>query len=318
MLRANPCTGSLDQQINRYNEQMPTTSARTGRRALNILHSGKLNAIPWLVHGFSTRVAGVSKAYGGGALNLGLTPEDTAEAVERNRAAFLQALGAVDSRGRAWPLASARQVHSSVIHRVDGPPAAPLIGDGLITATPRLLLSVRTADCIPVLIADGERRAVGAFHAGWRGTLARIVEKGVGEMRRNFGSDPAELFAAIGPGVHHCCYAVGDEVRFKFESQFPYASELFHEVFSSDPVRRKYPLLFLNQRAPGHGEPPRESHLDLAEANRRQLLEAGIPSEHITVSELCTSCRTDLLFSHRKEQGKTGRMMAAIGIRKSN
>ena len=297
---------------------MPTASARPGSRALQILYSGKLKAIPWLVHGFSTRVGGVSQAYGGGALNLGLTPEDSADAVERNRAAFLKTLGAVVRRGRAWPLATVRQVHSPVIHRVDGARAQPLVGDGLITATPRLLLSVRTADCIPVLIADSNRRVVGAFHAGWRGTVARIVEKGVGEMRRQFGSDPADLFAAVGPGVHHCCYPVGDEVRHKFHSQFAYAAELFHDVFSSDPVRQRYPLLFMNQRAPGHGEPPREVHLDLAEANRRQLLDAGVRDEHITVSELCTSCRTDLLFSHRKERGKTGRMMAAIGIRESD
>lgn len=80
-------------------------------------------------------------------------------------------------------------------------------------------------------------------------------------------------------------------------------------------MRRKYPLLFMNQRAPGHGEPPRKVHLDLVEANRRQLLEAGLLAENIWISDLCTSCRTDLFFSHRKEKGVTGRMMGAIAIR---
>jgi copper oxidase (laccase) domain-containing protein len=87
-------------------------------------------------------------------------------------------------------------------------------------------------------------------------------------------------------------------------------------VFSSDSVREKYPLLFMNMRAPGHGAPPSTVHLDLVEANRRQLLEAGVQQKNIWISDLCTSCRTDLLFSHRKERGKTGRMLAAIAIAK--
>ena len=143
----------------------------------------------------------------------------------------------------------------------------------------------------------------------------RIVEKGVGEFRRQFGSDPADMTAAIGPGIHRCCYQVGEDFRDKFGSQFSYAGELFEEVFSSDPVKRKYPLLFMNMRAPGHGEPPRAAHLDLVEANRRQLLEAGVREENIWISDLCTSCRTDLLFSHRREKGVTGRMVGAIGIK---
>ena len=123
--------------------------------------------------------------------------------------------------------------------------------------------------------------------------------------------------AAIGPGIHRCCYEVSEELRDKFESQFEYVRDLFEEVFSSDPVRRKYPLLFMNMRAPGHGEPPRTPHLDLVEANRRQLLAAGVRQENIWTSDLCTSCRTDLLFSHRREKGVTGRMVGAIAIKKS-
>ena len=185
----------------------------------------------------------------------------------------------------------------------------------MITARRGLLLAIKTADCLPVLLADRRQHAIGALHAGWRGTLARIVEKGVGEMRRRFGSRPQDLVAAIGPGIHRCCYQVGEEVRDKYFSQFAYAQELFEDVFDSDPVRRKYPLLFLNQRAPGHGEPPRSVHLDLVEATWRQLLSAGVPEKNISASELCTSCRADLLFSHRKEKGVTGRMLAVIGIR---
>ena len=288
--------------------------SRSQTAGIKIIHADTLAGIPGILHGFSTRRGGVSEAYGGRALNLGITPEDTRAAVERNRKLFSQALGAIRDDGATWPAVGMRQLHSSVIHRVDELPAQPLQGDGLITNRPGIVLAVRVADCLPVLMADPVRRAVGAFHAGWRGTLARIVEKGVGEFRRQFGSDPADIQAAIGPGIHRCCYQVGEDLQDKFGSQFSYAGELFEEVFSSDPVRRKYPLLFMNQRAPGHGEPPRTVHLDLVEANRRQLLAGGVRQENIWISDLCTSCRTDLLFSHRREKGVTGRMVGAIGI----
>jgi len=281
---------------------------------IEILRSDALSALPWLIHGFSARKGGVSQAYGGGTLNLGITPQDSPEAVEHNRELFLRALGAVDIRGRLWPVASLRQVHSSAIHYIGRMPPKLLGGDGLITDRRGMLLGIRVADCLPVLVADTERRAIGAFHAGWRGTLARIAEKGIGEMRLRFGSDPAHIVAAIGPGIHSCCYEVSLELRDKFAAQFAYADLLFEEIASSDEVRRKYPLLFMNMRAPGHGEPPAKLHLDLVEANRRQLLDAGVPEANISVIDLCTSCRTDLLFSHRAEGGVTGRMMAAIGI----
>jgi polyphenol oxidase len=161
-----------------------------------------------------------------------------------------------------------------------------------------------------------KQRAVSVFHAGWRGTVQRIVEKGVGEMFRCFGSRPRDLKAAIGPGIQGCCYEVGEEVRAKFESQFTYAASLFREVKESDPVRDKYPLLFLTARAPGHGELPKKIFLDLVEANRQQLLAAGVPKKNIEASAPCTNCNTGLLFSYRGEKGKTGRMMGVVGIRK--
>ena len=100
-------------------------------------------------------------------------------------------------------------------------------------------------------------------------------------MRKHFNSDPRNLVAAIGPGVRGCCYEVGEEVRTRFEGQFSYASRLFREVKESDPVREKYPLLFLTARAPGHGELPAKLFLNLVEANRRQLLDAGVPARNI-------------------------------------
>ena len=279
-----------------------------------LFRSWKLGELAWLTHGFSTRLGGVSRVYGGNALNLGFTKQDSRAAVERNRELFLSELGAANGR-KSWPLVSLRQIHSDLIHRVDQMPAAPLAGDGLVTDTPGLILAVQTADCLPVILVDPKRRAVGVFHAGWRGTVKRIVEKGVGEMRKHFKSDPRNLLAAIGPGVQSCCYDVGEEVRTKFEAQFAYASSLFREVKESDPVREKYPLLFLTARAPGHSELPVKLFLDLVEANRRQLLDAGLLAKNIDTKAPCTSCHTELLFSFRAEKGVTGRMMGAAGIK---
>ncbi len=267
------------------------------------------------MHGFSTRQGGFSTCYGGETLNLGLTQHDTKANVDRNRNAFLRSLRAVNDDGNIWPIVQAKQIHSAIIHRVSGPTAEPLSGDGLITNSPAMLLAIKTADCVPVLVADIKRRIVGAFHAGWRGTVARVVEKGVGEMRRHFGSLPRDLRAAVGPCIRRCCYPIGPEVRAQFESQFSYADDLLEEVFDSNAIHVRYPLLFLNQRAPGHGDLGPEIHLDLVEANCRQLEDAGLREEHVSIIEGCTACDTTRFFSHRAEFGKTGRMMAVIGIR---
>ena len=204
---------------------------------------------------------------------------------------------------------------TDLIHRVNKLPDEQLAGDGLLTDTPGMLLGIQTADCLPIILVDVKKKAVGIFHAGWRGTVKRIVEKGIGEMGRYFGTLPGDVKAAIGPGIHGCCYEVGPEVRDQFVSQFAYAAELFRESKDSDPIRKKYPLLFLSARPPGHSDLPKKVFLDLVQANRHQLIDAGVPAENISASPLCTSCRTDLLFSHRKEKGVTGRMMAVAGIR---
>ncbi len=302
---------------------MPTGVLRKTNRkqaSLNILRAKHLSAVPWLVHGFSTRVGGFSRTYRKGDLNLGFTKDDSRAAVERNRVAFLTKVGAATKkRGKIslWPLVTLRQIHSDLIHCVDAPPSEPLVGDGLITATPGLLLAIQTADCLPVILVDSKRRAVGVFHAGWRGTVKRIVEKGVGEMFRHFGTQSRDIKAVIGPGIQGCCYEVGEEVRTKFESQFAYGASLFRVIKDSDPVREKYPLLFLTARAPGHSEGllPNKIFLDLVEANRQQLIAAGVPKKNIETSPFCTNCHPELLFSYRAERGKTGRMMGAVGIR---
>ena len=285
----------------------------------------------WLRAGFSSRSGGASEVYGGRTLNLGWTREDDPEIVAENRRRF-----AAEVAGAKTPLVGVRQFHSGLIRvvertaegtlsaegadpelgAVDGRPV--LRGDGLMTDVPGLLLAVGVADCVPVLVVDRRRKAVAAFHAGWRGTLARIVERGIGRMRLRYGSKPEDLLAAIGPAIGPCCYSVGEEVRFEFESQFAYASTLFTDVYDSDPVRDKYPLLFLTARAPGHSNIGPQTHLDLWEANRRQLIDAGLKESKISVTGECTACTrvgSQLkYFSHRGESGFAGRGLGAVGI----
>jgi hypothetical protein len=298
-------------------------SSRAGR-APGMVRVEPWKDLRWLRAGFSTREGGDSTAYGPGEQNLGFTRDDEAEIVAGNRERFLKA-----ARGAGGPtaLVTMRQFHSGRVAVVDDQ-AGPLLtedgkaairADALLTGARGRMLGVITADCVPVLIADTRQRVVGAFHAGWRPTLARIVERGVGMMRLRYGSRAEDLTAAIGPAIGACCYSVGEDVKFDFGSQFAYAPELFSEVYDSDPVREKYPLLFLTARAPGHSNIGPQIHLNLHEANRRQLLDAGLRPEAIHVIGECTA-RTRLrdgrpkYFSHRGEHGFAGRMLSVIGV----
>jgi polyphenol oxidase len=272
---------------------------------------------PWLWSGFSTRIGGVSRAYSAedapGEMNLGFTAEDSREAVTANRRLLAEAV----TGDQDTPLISLKQFHSNLVviaTSADRERERPRRADGQITNEPGILLAVQTADCIPVIVADTRRRVVGVFHAGWRGTVKRIAEIGVGRMRLEFGSKPEDMVAAIGPGNGVCCYAVGEEVLSEFESQFSYARELFREVYDADIVRQKYPMLFLTQRAPGHSPIGPSLHMDLIEANRRQLLAAGLSAKSIEVVGGCTQCHPQLFYSHRGSRGRTGRMMAVAGI----
>jgi YfiH family protein len=300
-------------------------------RRVEVVRAAGWQRYAWLRHGFSTRAGGVSSIYGQGAgealLNLGWTKQDKAANVTENRRRFM-----VKVAGASTQAVTLRQFHSGMIRVVEvGDRAldgrlqtvggrAMLRGDGAMTNLPGVFLGIQTADCVPVLVADVRRRAVAAFHAGWRGTLARIVERGIGTMRLRYGSRPQDLVAVVGPSIGPCCYSVGEELRFDFESQFAYAPQLFSEVYDSDPVRDKYPLLFLTARAPGHSNIGPQVHLDLWQANRRQLLDAGIPARRITVVGECTACAGlgtaagRKYFSHRAESGFTGRMMAVVGL----
>ena len=284
------------------------TSLRAG--GIKVLQFRPLANFSWLTHGFSTRPGGASSLDGKKVLNLGFVDWDTKENVARNRARLLEAVGAEDMQ-----LVALRQIHSDVIHVFEAAPKEPLRGDAAITRTPGLLLSVQTADCIPILLADPKNKAVAAIHAGWRGTLRRIAAKTIGRMQMVLGTSPADLRVALGPGIGQCCYEVGPEVVKDFAGQFANARAWFdgpYEQLASgeDPN----PLPWLTMMPPGHQPPPPRVRLDLISANRSILTEAGVRPANISASGLCTSCRIDLLFSYRREAARTGRMMAVIGL----
>jgi YfiH family protein len=274
---------------------------------MQVLQVPALAKLPWLVHGFSTRPGGISLLNGEKVLNLGFTEWDSGENVLENRRRFQSALGASDLK-----LISLKQIHSDVIHLFDAAPAEPCRGDASATNRPGLLLGAQTADCVPILLVDPKKRVVAAVHAGWRGTLARIVVKAIGKMQMQYKSKPADLLAAIGPSIGGCCYEVGTEVATQFLSQFAEASDWFDEFRTGDEPN---PIQWLNMMPPGHQPPPQNVLLDLKKANCAQLLGAGLRAPNIFVSDLCTACRPDLLFSYRKEGAQSGRLVSVIGIR---
>ena len=279
------------------------------QRGLRIVQVPALAKLPWLVHGFSTRSGGVSQLEGERVLNLGFTEWDARENVKENRRRLQRAVGAPH-----FKMVSLLQFHSDSILHFEAAPTEPSRGDAAVTKSANLLLAVQTADCVPILLVDPKNRAVAAVHAGWRGTLARIVEKTIGRMQMQFGSQAADLLAAIGPAIGGCCYEVGTEVAAAFNGQFANAAEFFDELRTGDEPN---PLQWLNMMPPGHQPPPKKVLLDLRKANRLQLEAGGVPAANIFVSELCTGCRRDLLFSYRKEGAQSGRMMAVVGIREA-
>jgi hypothetical protein len=265
-------------------------------------------------------------------LNLGFIRGEERAPVEQNRRVFLAQLGAA-----SFALASLRQIHSPHVYQVTRAaggkleyrfcgipfpelrPGTPPAGDALLTDEPGILLSVRTADCLPVVLVDTRRRAIAVIHAGWRGLLARVIEKTVGEMRRLFGSEPPRLLAALGPSIRACCYEVGEEVREAFQGCFPQAEKFFFPPPNRSRASAEHTsAFFLPARPRPDASGPRAApgvHLDLVAGAREQLRNAALHLRNVFVADFCTACRTNLFFSHRKEGQRTGRAMAVAGIR---
>jgi YfiH family protein len=240
---------------------------------------------------FSTRRGGVSPLPQA-ALNLAGFNDDAAENILENRRRFLHVIGG------EWTLATCWQVHGAEVRRIDDSLEVAKENhrcDALMTATPGILLGVKTADCVPVLLADERVGAVAAVHAGWRGTLKRIVARAFWSLRQTYGTRAQDLRVSIGPAARACCYEVGPDVLAAFRQEF---GEIEHLL---TPTR------------------PDFARIDLQRANAEQLMAEGVLPEKIHIAPLCTMCRTDLFFSYRREKaihGRVGRSMAVIGRRK--
>ena len=257
-----------------------------------VYHTSPLLDAAGVVHGFSTRLGGVST---GELSSLNLRGSrfcgDDQTKVEENYRRFCNAAGVPVSRA-----VLSVQVHQDTVRTVTEEDAGKGLwrerdytADALMTDAPELPLFVFSADCIVILLCDSQTGAVGAVHAGWRGTAMAIAAKTVREMERVYGTRPVNLRAAIGPGIGQCCFETHDDVP---------------EAMLASPMgEAARPYL---QKT---GE---KWQVDLKGLNRRQLLLAGVPAEQIAVSSLCTACHPELYWSHRKMGDRRGVQVAMI------
>lgn len=246
-------------------------------------------------HGFSTRLGGVSRApYD--TMNLSFTRGDRTEDVMENYRRIAAALGTSPER-----MVLTQQTHTVNVRKVTEQDAGKGIlyprdytdVDGLITNTPGLMLVAFGADCVPLYFLDPVHRAIGLSHSGWRGTVKRMGEVTLAAMKEEYGTNPADVIACIGPSICRDCYEVGAEVAEEFIREF-------------GPEQK---MALMDEKENG------KYQLDLWASNRQVLLDAGIREEHLQITDICTCCNPDLLFSHRRCGEKRGNLGAFLSIR---
>lgn len=282
---------------------------------------------PEITHGVFTRYGGYSTSpYTG--LNASFSTGDSFEHVVRNRFLVLQSLGI-----ERYPCATLWQVHGAGVAVLDTEAAVwddwrtdwphrsyqldehELIwtikprrkADAVITRQTGVALALSFADCTPILFYDPVQRVIGLAHGGWRGTARGIVLAIVDAMREQYGCEPQNIYAGVAPSIGNCCYEVSEQVR-----QL-YMGELQFDDVPTAPQYRKLvreSAVFSTKKLPGRTS----LRLDIRETNRNQLLMAGLLPDHIEMPGICTGCRTDLFFSHRMEQGKTGRFPVVLAM----
>ena len=246
-------------------------------------------------HGFSTRLGGVSEGYYA-SMNLSFDRGDRKEAVAENFRRIGEALGV-----RCEDMVLSRQTHTTNVRIVTDADRGKGITrerdytdvDGLVTNVPGICLVTSYADCVPLFFVDPVKKVIGLSHSGWRGTVGKIGRKTVELMHERFGSDPADILAAVGPSVCMDCYEVSSDVIEKFKEAFPENcwEQLFYE------------------------KPDGKYQLDLWKANELIFLESGILPEHIAVTNICTHCNSDILYSHRAAGDKRGNLCAFLALK---
>lgn len=258
-------------------------------------------------HGFSTREGGISTAPHLKGLNLGYGRGDTDAAVAENWRRFLGAVFGEEDLSR---LASSPQIHSARLSYADKGGSYPE-GDGFFTDRPGVILSVKIADCQPILLADPEKKVIAALHAGWRGTAAGIALAGVKAMV-SLGASPKRIVAAIGPSIGSCCYEVGEDFARS-------VADLQGEDFAAAHIVRRKKTGRKVDAAVGTGADEEVGasvglFADLSGMNRELLLRAGLSEEHILLPPVCTACFPERFFSHRASGGWRGTMAAVISL----
>jgi YfiH family protein len=226
------------------------------------------------------------------SLNFSVTQGDTQDNVQRNFGTLAASLDLDPNR-----IVRCRQVHSDRVIVVEDVPSVQPEADAVLTPVPGLFAAVKTADCLPLLIVDPVKRVAGAVHAGWRGTVLRIVTKVLDELGRRFRSNAEDLIVALGPAIGSCCYEVDDAVLTPFRKAIPEPNR-FISVHAS--------------RNSGSGQTP---HLDLTAVHQWELLAAGVDPENIYLSGLCTCCNKELFYSHRRDGFRSGRHIALAGFK---
>jgi YfiH family protein len=259
-----------------------------------------LSEIPFIKHGFSTRLGGVSKDMFE-SMNLGSESsvyQDDPKNILANYERISAGIG-IDPHS----IVVSKQVHKTNIHLVTEEDKGKGLYlprdydeiDGFITNKPGITLVTKYADCVPLFLVDTRNKAIGLTHSGWRGTVSKIGKKTVMEMKKQFGSEPEDITAVIGPSICSDCYEVGEEV-----------AQAFLDAFSENGYNMD---IILRRNDNGRYQ------LNLWEVNRGIFKEAGLQDDHIHVSGVCTSCHSDWLFSHRKTNGKRGSLAAFLALK---
>lgn len=255
----------------------------------------KLDEIDWAVHAFSTRLGGVSQGIFS-SMNLSFTRGDDPAAVEENYRRISSALGVKKEQ-----IVSSDQTHTTNLRLVGKKDCGSGITrerdfhdvDGMMTNVPGVVLATFYADCVPLYFLDPVHKAIALSHSGWRGTVNRMGRETIRKMTAVFGTDPADLLTAIGPSICQDCYEVSEDVIDAFREEFP--EEVHARLF--------YPTI------------PGKYQLNLWEANRHILLDAGVKAENISMPGICTCCNPEILFSHRASKGKRGNLAAFLSIK---
>ncbi len=270
-----------------------TNSTINVRNEVEYITYPNLEKLDFIVHATSTRAGGVSTLPYTKSMNLGFKTDDSFETVKENYQIFCSAVGFTYKN-----LTHANQTHSSNILTVGEKDVGKGLFkerdyeniDALITNLKNVPLAILTADCVPVLFCDTKNKVIGAAHCGWRGTFDKLQEKVVKKMAAQFNTNPEDVYVAVCPSVHSCCYEVSKDLAERFKLEFPFLDK---EIILQDS----------------------SYYLDLPEINRSILVKTGIPDKNIFVSDICTACNNEKLFSHRITGFKRGMIATIIELK---